>query len=87
MSTTRGCVREAQVRQHRLQVAEELRDRLVRLAVGSHRGEVEVGVSGEQAQQLARHVACAAEHDRRDARDHSEAARASRSPSPRLSMM
>ncbi len=78
---------EAQVRQHRLQMTEELRDRLVGLAVGGDGRDVEVGVRGEQAQQLTGHVAGAAEHDRRDARAHSDAARASCAPSPRLSMM
>ena len=58
-------VREAQVRQHRLQVTEELRDRLVGLAVRRDRREVEVRMRGEQPQQLAGHVARAAEHDGR----------------------
>ena len=60
--------REAQVRQHGLQVPEELRDRLVGLAVGGDRREVEVRMRREQAQQFAGHVAGAAEHDRRCAR-------------------
>ena len=78
---------EAQVRQHRLQVPEELRDGLVRLAVGRDRREVEIRMRGEQAQQFARHVAGAAEHDRGDARVHCATATAGWAARPSAAMM
>ena len=80
--------RESQVRQHRLQVPEELRHRLVGLAVRGDGREVEVRMRREQAQQLAGHVAGAAEHDRGDAGSHwPTAATPGRAASPSASMM
>ncbi len=78
---------ESQVRQHRLQVTEELRDRLVGLAVRRDGGDVEIGMRRDQAQQFAGHVSGAAEHHRGNARGHSEAAPEARATRPRLSMM
>ena len=79
--------REAQMRQHGLQMREELRDRRFGLAVGRDGGEVESRMHREQAQQLARHIAGAAENDRRCPFSHSLTACARRPPNPRLSMM
>src|SRR5581483_8031479 len=54
---------EARVGISACQVWECLRDALAGLAVRENPSEREVGVTGEQAQQLARHVARASEND------------------------
>ncbi len=48
------------------QMREGLRHRLAGLAVGQNARELEVRMGREQAQQLAGHIAAAAEHDSRD---------------------
>src|SRR5690606_12756508 len=63
-----GLRAEAQVAERRREMAKRFGDRLAGLAVGQYSREREMRMRGEQAQQLARHIAGAAEHDRRYAR-------------------
>ena len=61
---------EPQLTEHGREVRERLRDRLAGLRVGEDARDLELRMAEHEAQQLAGHVAGAAEDDRRDARRH-----------------
>ena len=80
-------IREPQVRIGAAQMHERACDRSARLAIRKNGGDFELRMARDQTQQLAGHIAGAAQHDRGSRVAHSAAtldSRTLRSPSPAM---